>query len=166
MSCDLTQAEAVVREMANLHASYWQSPRLASHLGWLRSGDHNRNLALERLVCEVSLPRARRKFRDLIPEDLFRIGRAVDRARPRIEALGAAPPQTVIHGDAHLGNLYFEGSRAGFLDWQVVQRGQGIRDVAYFLVTSTPTKLRQAHQRDLLRLYVDALAVLGIADRP
>ena len=63
------------------------------------------------------------------------------------------PPHTVMHGDAHPGNVYFRNGEAGLLDWQAVRRGHPGRELAYTLVTSmTPTD-RQAHQRDLLDHY-------------
>ncbi len=33
------------------------------------------------------------------------------------------PPNTVMHGDAHPGNVYFRNGAAGLLDWQAVRRG-------------------------------------------
>ena len=54
---------------------------------------------------------------------------------------------TLVHGDPHLGNLFVDGddpTRTGFLDWAVVSRAPGVRDVAYVLSASTPTDLRRA----------------------
>jgi Ser/Thr protein kinase RdoA (MazF antagonist) len=33
-----------------------------------------------------------------------------------IEAAWDAGPRTLIHGDAHIGNLFLDGERVGFLD--------------------------------------------------
>ena len=63
--------------------------------------------------------------------------------RLALEALWARPPLTLIHGDAHAGNLFFDGPEVGFLDWQVVQRGQGMRDVSYFLGNSLSVQTRR-----------------------
>jgi aminoglycoside phosphotransferase (APT) family kinase protein len=68
---------------------------------------------------------------------------------------------TLLHGDPHLGNLFFDGDTPGFLDWQVVRRGHGLRDVAYVLILSVETGMRRAHQQDLLRAYVRELASAG-----
>ena len=43
---------------------------------------------------------------------------------------------TLVHGDPHLGNLFVDsanGDRTGFLDWAMIARAPGIRDVAYVL---------------------------------
>jgi Ser/Thr protein kinase RdoA (MazF antagonist) len=74
--------------------------------------------------------------------------------------------RTLIHGDSHLRNLFEDVGRKepeiGFLDWAVVSRGPGIRDVAYYLSNSMPTELRRAQERDLLALYRDGLVAAGV----
>jgi hypothetical protein len=45
----------------------------------------------------------------------------------------------------------------GFVDWQVLRRGLGLRDLAYFLTVSLPTERRRAEERHLLDLYLDEL---------
>ena len=52
--------------------------------------------------------------------------------------------RTLVHGDPHLGNLFVDGERTGFLDWAVIARAPGIRDVAYVLCNSIPTEVRRA----------------------
>ena len=66
-----------------------------------------------------------------------------------------------MHGDCHVGNLFFENGRPGFLDWQVVARAPGVRDLAYFLCNSLPTELREAQQRALVERYCRALGQGG-----
>ena len=71
-------------------------------------------------------------------------------------------PTTLLHGDPHPGNCYFTGDgRAGLLDWQVIRRGNPLRDVTYFLVLGLAAEVRQAHQHQLLDRYRDALAAAG-----
>ena len=69
-----------------------------------------------------------------------------------------------MHGDAHPGNVYFRNGEAGLLDWQAVRRGHPGRELAYTLVTSMTTADRQAHQRELLDHYRQALADAGGPD--
>src|SRR5205823_7256261 len=70
--------------------------------------------------------------------------------------------RTLIHGDAHMGNLFVDGTRTGFYDWAVVSRSPGVRDVAYFLCNSVPEDVRRAEGSRLLALYRDALAAHGV----
>jgi aminoglycoside phosphotransferase (APT) family kinase protein len=87
----------------------------------------------------------------------------VTAARDALEDAWAQGPVTLVHGDAHAGNLYFPPGDVGFLDWQVVQCGQGMRDLTYFAVLSLPTEVRRAHERELIALYLTTLAERGIA---
>jgi aminoglycoside phosphotransferase (APT) family kinase protein len=68
----------------------------------------------------------------------------------------------VIHGDTHSGNVYLDRERrACWLDWQVVQRGNWATDVGYHLATVLDIESRRAHERDLLRHYLQELAAHG-----
>ncbi len=70
----------------------------------------------------------------------------------------ASGPQTLLHGDAHIGNVYtLPGHETGFLDWQVVRRGNWVQDVGYFLVGSLTVEDRRSNERTLLETYRDAL---------
>ena len=44
-------------------------------------------------------------------------------------------PNTVMHGDAHPGNVYFRNGEAALLDWQAVRRGHPGRELSYTLIT-------------------------------
>ena len=80
-------------------------------------------------------------------------GRFIDDNYRAVAQLVDQPPHTVMHGDAHPGNVYFRNGAAGLLDWQAVRRGHPSRELAYTLVTSMTTADRRAHQRDLLDDY-------------
>ena len=88
-------------------------------------------------------------------------GRFIDDNYRAVAQLIDQPPHTVMHGDAHPGNVYFRNGEAGLLDWQAVRRGHPSRELAYTLVTSMTTADRQAHQRELLDDYRRALAAAG-----
>ena len=77
-------------------------------------------------------------------------GRFIDENYRAVARLIDTPPHTVMHGDAHPGNVYFRNGAAGLLDWQAVRRGHPSRELAYTLVTSMTTADRQVHERDLL----------------
>jgi hypothetical protein len=53
-------------------------------------------------------------------------------------------PNTVTHGDAHPGNVYFRNGEAGLLDWQAVRRGRPGRELAYTLITGMTTETANA----------------------
>lgn len=150
-------AGRIVEQLARLHARFHESPRFAGDLAWLAergtgAGDFGASLvklALDRVG--ERLPPAFRRFAALY----------VERA-PAIAALWNTGAATLVHGDPHLGNLFLDGERIGFLDWGVTAVAPGMRDVAYVLCNSVPTELRRAHEREWLDAYRSALAAHGV----
>jgi aminoglycoside phosphotransferase (APT) family kinase protein len=161
----LAAAHAVVMALARLHAAFWESPRFAGDLGWLRSASGGRNTALEWRIAARSNAPALAKFGDVVSAGVRENAHRIHEHRAQLEAHWAAGPQTLLHGDPHAGNLYFVGGEAGFFDWQVAQVGPGLRDFSYFLVNSVETSLRRAHERELVELYLATLSAGG-ADAP
>ena len=160
----LDEAKAVVAALARLHASFWEPPRLAIRFPWLRSPDRNPNAAIERFLCASAHRPTLARFSHLLPESLRRGAHQIHKKRKALERYWVDGPLTLIHGDPHLGNLYFVDGEPGFFDWQVLQRHQGIRDLAYFVVLSLETEVRRAHERDLVHLYQDTLRDCGVSD--
>ena len=67
---------------------------------------------------------------------------------------------TLLHGDAHIGNTYvLPDGDVGFLDWQVLRRGNWSQDVGYFLVSALTEEDRRNHETALLQVYRGALEV-------
>jgi hypothetical protein len=70
---------------------------------------------------------------------------------------------SVIHGDAHVGNLFLDADgRPGLVDWQLVQRGHWAHDVAYHVASALETVDREASEKDLLAHYLDQLRLNGV----
>jgi hypothetical protein len=79
----------------------------------------------------------------------------------RIDELWEIGPPTYIHGDPHIGNVFLDGPRVGFLDWGLSRLSTHLRDVSYFLTMTVEPDDRRASEHDLLRLYLDALQASG-----
>jgi hypothetical protein len=73
-------------------------------------------------------------------------------------------PATYIHGDTHIGNVYLDDGRVGFLDWGLSRVSTHLRDVSYFMTMSIDIEERRAHERELLQGYLDALRAAGGVD--
>jgi aminoglycoside phosphotransferase (APT) family kinase protein len=159
----LDVAKEVVRALATLHASFWESPRLRGDLAWLKRRGSDPTYRLGRVVSATAVRPALRRFADVVPAPLAAAAPRITAARDALEDAWGRGPSTLVHGDAHAGNLYVASTGVGFLDWQVVQCGQGMRDVTYFLVLSLPTDVRRAHERELIALYVATLLERGVA---
>ncbi|GAB3233298.1 phosphotransferase [Mycolicibacterium hippocampi] len=156
---DPDRAASVVELLARLHATYWERlPAQAGRgpLGWLYTASADSASMLTGPLLKTSSRRLAERT-DLPLER----GRFIDEHYRAVASLVDRPPHTVMHGDAHPGNLYFRNGQAGLLDWQAVRRGHPGRELAYTLVTSMTSEQRQATQRDLLDVYRDALAGAG-----
>jgi Ser/Thr protein kinase RdoA (MazF antagonist) len=149
----------IVELLARLHATFWERlpPTGSSRpLSWAysASGDHTSlltgwllNTSARRLAERTAIPVEDGRF---IIDNYRAVAKVIDRQ-----------PNTVMHGDAHPGNVYFRNGEAGLLDWQAVRRGHPGRELAYTLITSMTTADRQTCERDLLATYRHALAAGG-----
>jgi hypothetical protein len=148
---DADKANRVVELLARLHATFWQRvPR------WLYTASADSASLLTGPLLKLSARRIAEKT-DIPVEK----GRFIDDNYRAEARLIDAPPNTVMHGDAHPGNVYFRNGAAGLLDWQAVRRGHPGRELAYTLVTSMTTADRQASERDLLDEYRQVLSSAG-----
>jgi hypothetical protein len=165
----LSAVETLVDTLATLHASHWESPRFSSDLAWLQSHLRGRfahvmnELAPPLIQHEIDTQAFKRemvqRLRTTGPELLAGV-KCLQMHQSRL-------PQTLLHGDAHLGNTYLlpQGS-GGLLDWQLSVRGYCIHDVSYLIVTSLPIALRREHERSLLNRYRERLMALGVKNAP
>ena len=70
-------------------------------------------------------------------------------------------PLAVVHGDAHVTNLFEDRGRAGYFDWGCFSLAPPMRDVSYFLCTSLPVERRREWERELIEVYLDHRAAGG-----
>lgn len=162
--CGPEDAATAMREIAGLHAPFWNDRRLAA-LDWLGLPAP----AAEAIAAAVPAVHAafRERYDGALEPDIME---AVDRTA----ALGPVlmrdrtTPPTVRHGDYRLDNLLFDigGGSApqATLDWQTVDSGCGVLDVSYFLGASLRSAARRAHERDLVAIYHAALTEGGVRD--
>lgn len=163
----VAHAGALMDTLASLHARFWRSPRLAADLAWAAP-----------MTGRSGFPLLARQFRK--SRGAFLSGEAKRPVSPATRRLLQAVndheaavyrawedgPQTLVHGDSHFGNTFaFPDGRAGLLDWQVVFRTRGVREVAYFIPALT-VEDRRANERALLQRYLDGLAAGGVVDPP
>lgn len=149
------QAADGVRALARLHSRYWNR-RLARYqeLSWLEPFVPWNGMEI------APLPAALDRLGPDAPESVLSltIQRLIDDIwRPYIGGLTTGP-QTLLHGDAHIGNTYLiDDTSVGFLDWQVTRRGHWSLDLGYFLQGALTIEDRRLSERTLLAEYQDAL---------
>lgn len=157
------EAHTVARTLAALHAPFWESPRFQGDLSWVRSLEGRRaELPYERFLSARMVERARRRYGSGASGAFHGAARLVCESRDALEARWAAGRRTLVHGDCHIGNLFFEGDDVGLLDWQVLARAPGLRDLAYFLCNSLPVALREREEATLVGAYLAGLRAAGV----
>lgn len=77
---------------------------------------------------------------------------------------GIEQPQTLVHGDARIGNMLFDRSSDNtvLIDWQAVRPHKCAWDIVYFMMFSLPPKMRAEHYDDLVNYYMNCLSSFGI----
>lgn len=165
------EAEAVVTQLAAFQARFW---------GGHQPQVHQDILSLTQNVATAGDDAIRDYYReawpavescglyDLSPE-VIGFGRGLladpNRARRRL----TVGPRTLLHGDVHVENLFFEDSPAspGFtlIDWEDLAVGNGLQDIAWLVTTSVHTR-DVAWEPDLVRAYFEALMAAGVLDYP
>ena len=93
--------------------------------------------------------------RDRLSADFAAISEIYIDHEDALQALWRDGPATVVHGDPHLGNLFDDHGRTGFLDWGLIKVSTPMRDVSYFLTLGLDIDDRREHERDLIRHYLD-----------
>jgi hypothetical protein len=159
------EVASVLDTLAALHAAYWGGYRLDRELPWLLGPAANPVMSFWREIgprlAHSHLAAGHRS--GLIdtrrwPED------ALWTAFDRLVAADDEDVHTLLHGDVHAGNVYYvDGGAGGLLDWQLALRGSWALDVTYRLATALDPDDRVAHERDLLRRYLDGLTAAGVA---
>lgn len=148
--------------LAALHGRYW-ARTLPEELGWVRRWRFGPGywsfglLGPRRSVARLS----ELGKQDLMPGIAWSSRYALHLFRHSCRHARTGP-QTLLHGDAHVGNTYrLPGSRIGFYDWQFIRSGAWSHDVGYFLVSALSVEQRRSHEADLLRGYLEALGQAG-----
>ena len=163
--CSPEEAELALRRLAKFHATWWESPRF-QELPWLPPTDETVRAQTAQESYQQAWVPFKENFSSMVPAPIMEIG---EKFRTRVAALMghlAQPPQTLVHGDYRLDNLFFASPQGGepltVIDWQIVQRGRGVFDVAYFMSGSLEPEDRKAREIDLLRMYHNILVENGV----
>ncbi len=156
------QAAQSLSEFARLHAfgwglpdsvrQAWLAPRIAMYFE--RRGQETIQGNFDGPVGADVAPEAR---------DAARLTRAMQSLAARTDG----PGWTLIHGDAHVGNVFLAGDgRPSLVDWQLVQRNFWGIDVGYHIASAISTADRERAERDLLTHYLDELRAHGVEAPP
>lgn len=153
----------IITAQARLHAHFWKDPRLEAYRAWAEPARaFVRYLYREKHWDHVNQRSYASMIPHVLPDREFALA-----ATERLWKINAQGPQTLLHGDCHVGNLYFhpDGS-PGFMDWQCTFAGTPGHDHAEMINCALDTQSRRENERDLLKLYRSVLVECGVSDAP
>lgn len=164
----LTVDEAArgLRGLARLHRRYWDRVDDDRALDWVEPF-----LPVDgwRAPLSAGTVKGIERAGEAIPRDLQQLtgDELVGDAWVRYITTLTKGPQTLLHGDAHIGNTYLlPDGQIGFLDWQVVRSGNWSHDVGYFIQSALTEDDRRANESALVEEYRAALDVASARPTP
>ncbi len=161
---------SVLDVFAKLHAKFWQSPMLENELSWLQSHNrgplHEMNLGDDRVAGYIAWVTSKWRFKQEMLQGIGMSLEELQRQMVVVQDYRATLPQTVLHGDGHVGNTYRIGEKGGLLDWQLCIRGHFMHDVGYYIQTSLAVGDRRAWERELITYYLEKLCEEGVKSPP
>ena len=153
------QARMSVQQLALLHSEHWgrlQEPQYGSLVDRLQA------FASEPVIPHDELQELLDGERgETLPGEL-RDARRLHEGVRQLAEHSRRGEHTVVHGDAHAGNLFAIDGTVALIDWQLVQRNHWALDVAYHLGSSLTVVMRREHEQALLRHYLDGLRAGGV----
>ena len=153
------QMHDIVTTLACMHGQLWEDPAI-NVLHTLREYiQRTTAMVALRDRAEVGMERAKHE----IPAGLQ--GQADRIYNATVASLGIGTdqmPQTLLHGDAHVGQTYVTGEgRMGYADWHHCLRGGWAYDFAYCVNSACEPEDRREWERGLMETYLKALAEYG-----
>jgi hypothetical protein len=147
-------AARALEELARFHARFADAAERAAVAPWLARPESDLDVTplLRRVLDEHG---------DTLSADYVAVGELYIQHRDRLHALWRAGPQTLVHGDTHIGNVFLDAGRVGFHDWGLSRESTPLRDVSYFLTMAVDPQERRRSERDLLRAYLGGLRAAG-----
>jgi len=155
------QAREVIAAIADVHAAWFDHPSL-EQWSWLPTPGSPANKSVSPRF-EGAWPTFQDQFAAGVPSEAVAW---VETFAPKMDAWLDSHDEdthTVVHGDFRLDNMLWDtDGRFVLLDWQVVQAGTGMYDVAYFLATNMDIEARRATEHELLDLWRTVLTTAGV----
>lgn len=148
-------AARVLEELASLHLEFARAEVRNKRIPWLTEKLFNgarRNSYAPKLIS-YGLEHHRHR----LSTSFSQLSELYLQKTEKLHDLWAEGPKTLIHGDLHIGNLFDDNGRTGFLDWGIISVGTPVRDLSYFLIMSLSTDDRRNHQEHLIKHYLDIL---------
>jgi len=156
---------AAVACVAGMHARWWQKKRLRA-LGWIPSFDEL--TAIRHEISRDAWPEFIERYAGQLPRGFEMVGSSIMDGLDHVRSVLGRVPATVLHGDFRPDNVMFPavggGGPVALIDWQVMLYGPAVADVAYYLTSAVPRRVRCQLEAGVLRRYHAALVDEGVSD--
>jgi aminoglycoside/choline kinase family phosphotransferase len=149
-------APRALEELAELHVAFEDPAVQRARAPWAPPAPPSDRQPMIAKLREVITEHA-----DELSDDYIAVGRLYVDHHLELERVWADGPPTLVHGDPHIGNLFVDHDRVGFLDWGMTTIGSPLKDVSYFLTMGVEPEDRRKMQTDLLQHYLDVRRSLG-----
>jgi aminoglycoside phosphotransferase (APT) family kinase protein len=148
-------AARALEDLAGLHVRFQAPATRRAQASWVAEPDPPSDYGIVRLREGLT------NHRDRLSPAFAEMAEVYIDAQATLHEAWHEGSRTVIHGDAHIGNLFDDHGRTGFLDWGLVVVTTPLRDLSYFLAMALSIEDRRSHERDLIRHYLEVSAALG-----
>ncbi len=161
----LEQIELAIREVARLHARWWNDPfvKQQSALLQLDDPDHWPNAA-EGAVNAIA--RVEELLGDACSASV-EVARIYAERTEAIMAYIKTRPFTLMHSDYHPKQMFFPNAQGegkfAVIDFQFSIAGPGAFDLSRLFNLGLDTTVRRAHEAHIVDVYLDQLSQLGVA---
>ncbi len=152
---DTDAAAEALEGLAEVHARYEDPARRSAEVPWIPEPQFGSTYGS--VMLQFGLDNHRERLSDTFAAiaNLY-----INQGRALFD-LWTDGPKTVIHGDTHIGNVFFDGPKVGFLDWGIINVNTPMREVSYFLNMAMDIEARRRDDVRLIRHYLDVRRALG-----
>jgi hypothetical protein len=159
---DVADTGPALRTLAKLHAEFWDDTSIRDCPFLLKLSDDPYPGAVS-FAYETAWPVVQQHFADQMTDQLVEFGNAYGARIPALFAKLCEGPLVLSHADWRLDNLFLtDDEKVIAIDWQLIDRSVGPRDVAYFASQSV-NLTDPEDQRHLFDTYIQELEGFGVS---
>lgn len=160
----LAETEAMIDELAKLHATFWNRVDSLDWVPHIADSYHAENMDA---LLRIGWANMTAVFADYIDPGIAGRGDQIIAALPEMQRRVDATPITLLHGDFRMENVLFgvapQHEPVMIIDWQGPLLGKAMVDVALIMGQSTQLEVRRSNERALIERYADRLAAAGVS---
>jgi hypothetical protein len=168
-SLPLATIKSTIKQMALIHARFWQSDELNQSLNWIPTRMTGGmfpvfdGIGFDLVRYQVE----QNSFKSDLISPIDKTVKELWQANWKSQELLASGPQTLLHGDTHVGNTYvLPDGEGGLLDFQLLVKGNWCIDICYYIMTALDIQSRRMYEKDLYDFYLQELVKLNVPNVP